>query len=176
MFWKNKGGVRKVYNSKGKYWDYEIIKEPNWKPKKSNPVTKERLLNMSYDEIFKNVLSLSDINKLKNKYENDFLNYDKLSEFSSIKTKFQMYFSYKKYIFYDILEHIVYDIISKTKTNKNIYYYNGSYDNILDDFPFMNRHKDVGELKISDDIKKTISNDIGIFFYWTFKNSIVFIN
>jgi len=176
MFWKNKGGVRKIYNNKKKYWDYEIINNPNWKPDKTEILTKNKILDLSYKDFFDNILSIDQIETLKEKSKTEYNNYNNVDNFSSIKTKFKLYLSYKKYIYYNVLENIIYDIISNLKTDKNVYFYNGNYNNLIKKYPAIHRIKSTGEIHISDNIKKVISNDIGVFYYWEFKDGVIFVN
>jgi len=160
VFWKNKSGVRKIYNHDKKYWDYEIINEPNWKPKHPTILTKDKLKTIDHNKYFtKKIININDIKNNINLYSN---------HNNKNNLDFNEYLLYKRYQLYKYVLNSYY-ILSKKFINKNIYYYDGNFQQLIYKYPELNRLKST--LKTSSNN----INELGIIIYWEFVNSIIFI-
>ena len=165
---KNRG-VEKKWDPDNKTWDYNLINDPNWKPK-TVFVTKKMLEQDYYDTWFNDddLLSFDDISELKKKSKKDFENYD-------IKNNLKRHISLKRYAYFISVETSFFYFFYKYKT-KNIYYYNNDLDNLYKSNPSLNRLKYRTSIEIPDSIKKVSGDDYLLVNYWVFKDIVIFKN
>jgi len=165
---KKKGDVEKVWNSKEKYWDYNIV--GGWKPKKQEFITKKKLEQKQSGDWFndESLLSFHDITNIKIKLKKEFEDYDNMNNFKK-------HITLKKYAYFVAIESIFFYLYKKYPS-KNVYYYNESLKKLYKNKPALDRLKYRKSLPIEKDIERLSGVDYGIVNYWIFKDSIIFKN
>ena len=163
-----KGDVRKKWLAKSKTWDYEIIGDENWKPKKVEFVTKKILEQKLSTKWIPELETFEETSKHKENYKNDFENYQEQNNIKKL-------ISLKHYAYFVIVE-LSFFYFFKKYPLKEIYYYSGKLSDLFENNSTLDRLKYRKSIDLPESIKKVSNNEYGLITYWVFKDAIVFKN
>jgi len=164
--------VRKIWLPKQKTWDYELTKEPNWKPIGNGFVSKNDLeKQISDDWIDSDILiGYGQIQRLKIDIKN--IN-DNLFDDNPFKQKVNIL----KYINILTIEYFYNYLIDKYKnSNKSVMYINTKLEDIYNIKTSMKRLKNREYIELPKHISDFNQKTHGFINYWVFKDIIIFKN
>lgn len=164
-----KGYVKKVWNSKRKYWDYEIVGDEKWKPK-GEYITKKMLEQQEHSEWFldDSLASFDEMSELKKEYKNKFEDYENLNDFKK-------HLNLKRYSQLVAIEMIFFHFF-KEYPLKNVLYCKDKLKDIYESTPSLDRLKYRKNIKIPEKIQEVSGIEFGVVNFWIFKDSIIFKN